>query len=94
MQRKAPKKPSRLPPSLKKLLKKEDAEAYEEYYHQAATKAIRKLLAEELNKRIDTNVLASEKKDKYDLPSWAELQADSIGYRRAMRELIKLLTKE
>jgi len=94
MQRKTPKKPSRLPPSLKKLLKKGDEEAYEEYYHQAATKAVRKLLVEDLNKRLETNVLASEKKDKYILPSWAELQADSIGYRRAMRELIKLLTKE
>lgn len=93
-QRKARTKPSRLPPSLKKLLKKEDEGAYEEYYHQQSTKAVRKLLVEDLTKRIETNVLASEKKDKYDLPSWAELQADSIGYRRAMRELIKLLTKE
>lgn len=94
-QKRAPKKkPSRLPTSLKNLLKREDEGAYEEYYHQQATKAVRKLLVEELTKRIESNVLASEKKDKYELPSWAELQADSIGYRRAMRELIKLLTKE
>ena len=94
MRQKKELKKNKLPACLIKLIPKEDLEAYEEYYSLAATKAVRELLAKELTLRISRNVLASEKKDKYDSPSWAEYQADSIGYRRAMRDLIGLLTKE
>lgn len=93
-QKKSQSKKSSLNPSLRRLIKKEDLGAYEEYYTLASTKAIRELLAKDLASRINVNVLASEKKDKYENPSWAEYQADSIGYRRALRELITLLTKE
>ncbi len=94
MTQKSQLKKSNLPQTCKRLIKKEDLGAYEEYYNLASTKAIRKLLAKDLEGRIQSNVLASEKKDKYEIPSWAEYQADSIGYRRALRELITLLTKE
>ena len=83
-----------LPDCLLKRLKEEDRGAHADYYNLAATKAIRKLLTEELEDRVSKSVLASDRKDKYELASWAELQADQIGYRRAMRDLIKLLTKE
>ena len=94
MEKKAKKKPSKLPIELTRLLKKGDISTYEDYYLSPATKAIRMLIVEELDKQIELSVLASDKKDKYQSPSWAELQADSIGYRRSLRQLKKLLTKE
>ena len=83
-----------LPETLKRHLKEEDIDQYAEQYHCPATRASRELLAKELSRRLENAILDSEKKDKYDLSSWIEFQADNIGYRRAVRELISLLTKE
>lgn len=32
-------------------------------------------------------------RNKYDSPSWAFLQADSVGYERALQEIISLLAE-
>ena len=84
----------KLPDSLNRLVPEADRKAYTEYYYYEATSAIRKLLAKDLEQRIDAAVLSSERNDRFDLDSWAEFQASNIGYRKALRELIKLLTKE
>lgn len=54
-------------------------------------KFLRKRLREMLQGDIDSVRRASCQKANYDSPSWAHLQADAIGYERAMRELISLL---
>lgn len=78
-----------MPESLKRLV--EDKEAYEQYYNEGSTRAIRKLIAEELRNRIEIAVIKSENLERYEGGNWAEYQSDSIGYRRALREIIRLL---
>lgn len=96
MRKNQPKKnhKSKLPPALQKHVREEDSGKYEEYYTNGATIAIRKLLVTELEYRLEQAILESERKDKYELASWIEFQADNIGYRRGLRNLILLLTKE
>lgn len=55
---------------------------------------LRKRIRELLKEKADTSVAASRSKDGYNNPSWAYLQADAIGYQRAMHEIISLLTHE
>ena len=42
-----------------------------------------------LERWIETKVKDS---DDYDCPSWAYKQADKVGYRRALKEVIDLIT--
>ena len=69
----------------------DDKTAYEQYYNDGSTKAILKLLTEELRARIEVDVIKSEGKDKFEYGNWEHYQASSIGYRKALRELIRLL---
>lgn len=48
-------------------------------------------LVERKLKDLDANQVS---KSNYDSPSWPMLQADYIGYRRALLEMIDLLTIE
>ena len=52
---------------------------------------IRKRLRELLDKKIIENRNASLLKGAYDTPNWAYKQADSVGYERALNEIIKLI---
>ena len=69
----------------------DDKEAYKQYYNDGSTRAIMKLLKEELEARINTDVIKSEGFEKFEYGNWSEYQAASIGYRKALRELIRLL---
>ena len=80
-----------LPTSFLNILSEEEKSVYEDYFNCAATKQLRKKLVEYYGKQIDGSYLKSEKEVKYEIPSWSEYQADAIGYRRAMRDIIKLL---
>lgn len=80
-----------MPSCLSRLVEGDDKEAYEQYWKDGSTKAIRKLLIEELSARIEQAIVSSEKKDKYDLVNWTQFQADNLGYRRALRELKNIL---
>lgn len=71
-------------------LSAEDKKAVKEDYQKSA--AIRKRLVTMLDKRIDAEVKGITAKNRYDNPNWALLQADSIGYQRALNEIIALLT--
>lgn len=51
----------------------------------------RKRLAELLQSKIDSAETSSLNKDNYDLANWAYLQADLVGYKRALKETIKLI---
>lgn len=47
-----------------------------------------------LEAKIELSRKNARKTDAYDKPSWAYLQADAIGYERAIIELISLLSSD
>lgn len=55
---------------------------------------LRKRIRELLLEKADSSVAASRSKDGYSNANWAFLQADAVGYQRAMHEIISLLTHE
>lgn len=55
---------------------------------------IRKRLTQMLDDKIDGKMKTAMSNDAFDSPSWAFLQAESIGYAKAMQEIIKLLDTE
>lgn len=55
---------------------------------------LRKRLIELLNDKIDTKRVAMRNNDNYDKANWEYLMADSLGYERALTEVISLLTAE
>ena len=85
---------AQIPSSLSRLVKQVDRKQTEEYYNCEACREIRKLLCKVAEDKIETAAIASERKGKYELPCWAEYQADEIGYRRALREMIAILNKK
>ncbi len=52
---------------------------------------VRKRLTKLLNDKIDTNRTAVRKKENYEVAHFPALVADSIGYERALTEIIALL---
>jgi hypothetical protein len=60
----------------------------------AAGAHLRKRIRELLLEKAEYSVAASRSKDSYTNPNWAYLQADSVGYQRAMHEIVSLLTHE
>lgn len=55
---------------------------------------LRRRMVELLREKIDSRRVESISKEDYTSPSWAYKQADSIGYERAMQEVISLLSSE
>lgn len=55
----------------------------------AGSVVMRKRLQEVVRGKIEESL--STKEDDYDNPSWAYKQADSVGYRRALKEINSLL---
>ena len=51
------------------------------------------LIRERMEEIVEDKIKAtySTKPEDYDNPSWAYKQADSAGYRRAMREILSIL---
>lgn len=49
-------------------------------------------LTELLNEKIETARRGRVAANNYDSPSWAYQQADSIGYERAINEIISLIS--
>lgn len=47
-----------------------------------------------LQEKLKTVEKTSVSKAEYESPSWPYLQADHVGYMRALREVIELLTLE
>lgn len=58
----------------------------------ASSVTIRKRLAEICDKKLSTNERERVTKEAYASPNWAYLQADAVGYERALREIISLLS--
>lgn len=53
---------------------------------------LRKRLEEMLNEKVETNRTSVRIKDAYNNPNWAFLQADAVGYERALYEVISLIS--
>lgn len=54
----------------------------------------RQRLIDLLNEKITSSQTLSRKKENYELPSWSLMQADSIGYERALNEVISLISSD
>lgn len=52
---------------------------------------LRKHLQKLLNEKINASNRMVRSKDSYSIPNWAYLQADAVGYERALTEVISLL---
>ena len=48
-------------------------------------------LSDILDQRVRSSVNGQRSQSNYDSPSWALLQADKIGYQRALTEVIELI---
>ena len=59
-----------------------------------ASSLMRKKLEELLNRKIEASLVNSRSKDNYSLAGWPYLQADSVGYERALREVISLISED
>ena len=54
---------------------------------------LRERLRTLIREKIDSNNTSVRSKENYENPSWAYLQADKIGYERALYEVISILEK-
>lgn len=72
----------------KGLTKEQSAEMKKEFVSAAL---LRKRLSEILDDKRDASRNASIQKAAYELPGWAFMQADAIGYERALKEIFDLL---
>lgn len=52
---------------------------------------LRKRIIKLLEEKYDSERKNSLTKERYESPSWAYIQADAVGYERALREVISLL---
>lgn len=89
--KKISKRSYKLPSSFQAILTEEELDLYEGYFNIEATKKLREKLTELFEKKVEGSYLKTDKESKYETPSWSEYQADAIGYRRALKELIKFL---
>jgi len=55
---------------------------------------LRNQLKKLLEEKINASNRVARSKDAYNIPNWAYLQADAVGYERALTEVINLLTGE
>lgn len=53
--------------------------------------ALRERLTTILDGKVSSSVTESTSKSSYEDPNWALRQADSVGYRRALQEILSIL---
>lgn len=70
-------------------LTKEKAEEIRREY--ASSGILRERLAALITSKMDVSRSNARAKNKYESPSWGYLQADAIGYERALSEIIDLI---
>lgn len=71
------------------LSEQQKAELKKEY---ASSPILRERLKTLLLNKMETSRTSARSKNKYDSPAWAYVQADAIGYERALDEVISLIT--
>lgn len=55
---------------------------------------MRRRLSQLLEEKIDVSLSSTRSKASYDTPNWALLQADAVGYQRALQEVISLISSD
>ena len=55
---------------------------------------MRRRLSQLLEDKIDASLSSARSKSSYDTPNWALMQADSVGYQRALQEVISLISSD
>jgi hypothetical protein len=55
---------------------------------------LRRRLKELLEEKIKTTRTGTTSKDAYEKPAWPFIQADAIGYERALNEIISLISEK
>ena len=55
---------------------------------------LRRRLSTLLQERIESNNSSTRSKDAYNISNWAYLQADAVGYERALQEVISLINDD
>lgn len=55
---------------------------------------LRERLSEMLTDKINTSNKQTRNKDNYAMAGWAYLQADAVGYERALNEVISLILEK
>lgn len=69
-----------------------DSDAKEEMInHYKGSGILRKRLSQIIEDKIDAKTRESLNASDYELSNWAYKQADSVGYRRALQEIISLI---
>jgi hypothetical protein len=76
---------------LKGLNEQQSEEMRSAFVHSAV---LREQLRKILNEKITASNRMVRSKSAFEIANWAYLQADSIGYERALTEVISLLTHE
>lgn len=56
-----------------------------------ASKRVRDRLSTLISEKIETNRTKRRSEEGYESPNWSHKQADSIGYERALYEVLSLL---
>lgn len=69
-----------------------DAKTIKEEYLGSAS--LRKRLVELLIKKQEKSYEERISKSSYDSPNWSLVQADGVGYERAMQEIISLISEK
>lgn len=77
-----------LPQQVLRGLSKEKIERVEESFE--ASRTFLNQYLDHIEKKIETEVKSSESKINYKDQDWALYQADSVGYRRALRDTLNM----
>lgn len=71
-----------------------DEQKREMQIHFGGSAALRAQLVKILRSKIESNNTSVRSKDAYNIPNWAFVQADGVGYERALTEVISLLAND
>lgn len=71
-------------------LPKDEATEVEDYYNSSTR--LRARLVAILDEKLSASETGSLSASAYESPNWAYKQADSVGYKRALREVISLIS--
>lgn len=86
-----PQSSAQAPSPLRNLVPEEDRNTFDADYHTEAAQAVMKVLSSYIENLIEGHTASADAHDQYDKASWPYMQADSVGFRRALRNLKKVV---
>ena len=82
------------PSRLRNSVPEDERKVLDANYYEPSTVDVRKKVADLLDTLIKDSEKAALSKHTYENSAWPYYQADNNGYKRAMKEVIDLLTKD